>query len=188
MNQNMNLLPQSYRVRQAATKTVFRWLGITVVIVALTCCWGLQDVLRSQVSREAMHNLREESEPVREAEIDVRRLRMRMEGLREQKTLEGQLAERRSLTDLMGIISGSSKSCDGEVCVRSLDLKQVKNQNDDTLYTLSLSGVGTDDLVIARFAAALRDSNAFSKVQLSSTSPISENEIAARSYTMECSY
>lgn len=47
MTPGMNLLPTSHRIRQSALTTIRRWIGILIVVVMLTCVWGIKDVLRS---------------------------------------------------------------------------------------------------------------------------------------------
>lgn len=188
MTPGMNMLPTSYRIRQSIFNTARRWFGIMLVVVILTCVWGIKDVLRSKESRETMQQLREQAEPIRLQQAESRRLRAQFDELRQQETLEGQLAERRSLTDLMGIIVRASKQSGGDVGIRIFDLSQQGREEGRTNYSLAIIGIGTDDLSIARFAAALRDSAAFTRVQLTSTSPITENEIPARSYALECTY
>jgi hypothetical protein len=188
MTPGMNLLPTSHRIRQSALTTIRRWIGILIVVVMLTCVWGIKDVLRSQESRGTMQQLRSQAEPIRLQQTESGRLRGQYDQLRKQETLEGELAERPSLTDLMGIIVRASKHCNGTVGIRTFDLSQKNRDNGRTSYSLAILGIGTDDLSIAHFAAALRDSVAFTRVQLISTAPISENEISARSFSLECTY
>lgn len=188
MTPGMNLLPTSHRIRQSALTTIRRWIVIMIVVVLLTCVWGIQDVLRSQEARETMQQLRSHAEPIQLQQTASKRLRVQYDQLRQQETLEGELAERRSLTDLLGIIVRASKQCDGAVGIRTFDLSQKNRDNGRSSYSLAIQGIGTDDLSVARFAAALRDSVAFTRVQLISTAPITENEIPARSFSLECTY
>lgn len=188
MTPNMNLLPRSTRMRQTLLAIVMRWGGIMAIVVSLTCLWGLQDVLRSKESQGTMRQLQDLAEPIRLQQLESRRLRQTYVQLQDQESLESQLAEQRSLTDLMGIVVRASKASHGNVGIRIFELSQRLRDDDTANYVLSIEGVATDDLSVARFAAALRDSAAFTRVQLSSTSPVTEAGVTARSFSLECSY
>lgn len=108
------------------------------------------------------------------------------------------------LVDLLGILSGATRSETGKLQIQRMSLQKVQNAPDGESATkqrtvpatkptnestmLSLQGVADDDGSLSRFVAGLRSVGVFDSVVLKSSSQIASGSRTARQYQLECFY
>jgi Tfp pilus assembly protein PilN len=175
-------------------KHLFRlraWQWTVVALLALCVMGGLAwrqwSTYRSGAVR--LTALKHEYEPVRILEQETEELEQRIRKLRHREKLVLSLADQQSMLTLIGMLSKAVRASEGQVSIRTLHLQSEDGQEAGDRI-LTLNGIATDDASVARFADALREFQAFNRVDLKSTGTTEidtqGHRIAARTYRMEC--
>jgi hypothetical protein len=118
---------------------------------------------------------------------DVARLHEKIDALQRRESLALSLVDERSMLGLVGLLSQARQDCDGRVSIGELNLNRSGTSQAAT-SVLTLMGVAADDLAVARFTSALRETKAFTGVDLTSTGNATVGDVEARTYTMECTF
>ena len=82
---------------------------------------------------------------------------------------------------VIGLLATVVQSINENVCITDLEVARKNSR-----HQVTLSGIGTNNIEIAKFAAMLRKSNRFSDVVLGSKA--SKTNGRARQYEIKCSY
>ncbi len=122
-------------------------------------------------------------------------------------TVLGQLRDQRPLFTLIGTVSKSARECRGRLVVDEMSFQRNPNptsanrpqrssgrptdnqpgaEGSGARASVTLRGTALDNLAVARFAAALRDSGLFQQVELKSS--VGDQSAAGnlRAYLLEC--
>jgi hypothetical protein len=96
------------------------------------------------------------------------------------------LADEQSVLTLVGLLSRATLQCEGKLCIQRLQLSRRQESGPHFIKILQLDGIAVDNHLVARFAAALRDTAAFQRVELKSSGRRTGDEPAAQVYSLEC--
>ncbi len=185
MKNHVNLLPLKHRrtalVRSLLTQWCAIWLMAIVVLAGVV--WLNENYYASTLAAVSEREIA--CTPVAATATDNQFMRERVHRFDRRETLVGQLGDERPAICFLAAVSKSAQVYDGRVVVRDLDFQQqsegptppARGSDPSTIEGASASapeailiikGDGLDDLAIARFAAALRDSPIFRDVKLQS--------------------
>lgn len=187
MKTHVNLLPIVYRRKQLILRCAQQWLAIG--LTALAGVGGLYWVQHTQNhrARARLESLRREHAPAKQMADQVDSLRLKIEELRHRESIVLSLADEQSMLTLVGLLSRATLQCEGQLCIQRLQLDR-RQDGASQHYTkvLQLDGIAVDNHLVARFAAALRDTAAFQRVELKSSGRRVTDEPAAQVYSLEC--
>jgi hypothetical protein len=205
MKRHLNLLPWSFRRRMLVRRRLGQWsaLGfVAVLVMGSVWLWEARALDRDEQSVEA---LRRRAAPTLGMQQKNQRGQQRLRSLEGGQSLLAELEPERMSFHLLAAISRGAGQCQGRIQVRHLSLERalqpVKTATappagDKTaakqpevmeeVCKVSVRGIGTDNLAVAQFVAALRDSSLFHSVELKSTVGGSDAHEQGRAYHIEC--
>ncbi|MEX0818121.1 MAG: PilN domain-containing protein [Pirellulaceae bacterium] len=184
---HLNLLPMRYRRGQLIGRRLKQWSVLWLLAAGCTVLLGWTEWSQYQAGAATLASLRSRYEPIKAMQGEVVGLQEQIDALQRRESLALSLADERSMLGLVGLLGQARQACGGRVSIGQLNLQRSGNSQSAT-SVLTLSGVATDDLAIARFVTALREAQAFTGVDLRSTGTATVGEIKARTYTMECTF
>ena len=191
MKTHLNLLSHSFCRRQVAITRLRQWCVVWLVAAAvgggvIWMCWQSNGDQARQIEA-----LERKYQPVAKQMREITILKEKLAELQVREKLTLELAQERPMLTLLGHVSQAASECGGKVSVQSFRLDQRRQGGASELRdqnVLTLSGVGTDNLTVARFVVSLRDAGIFEQVQLKSTGVVSIGEKTGRAYVLECSF
>jgi hypothetical protein len=197
MKTNLNILPYALRRRQVVRLRVFQWCFIWVVAAVAGSSivyWTTYVPYRACMAHLQSHE--REYAPLKKLETELGAMRAQIDDLQEREALALSLADDVPDLTLLGLISRAARQGAGSVYVEKMSLErkaepETPDKKDDSAErkrrgVLTLRGAGLDNLSVARFVAALRDSELFETVELKSTGVKAARDTEARSYLVEC--
>lgn len=207
MNHHCNLLPISFQ-RRLLTQTRLRqwllvWVG-TLVAISLFAAQRVYSLLDRETELTRLERL---TEPLHQKVALNRKLREQLREMNSRELLAGELAGARYPLDLLGFVSRAAHPFESELQVRHFALHhesppvravttQQKAERTATsgpqpsleIIRLTVGGIATDGLAVARFVTVLRESQVFESVELKSSIPGRIGELATREYQLVCTF
>ena len=185
MKNHLNLLPMNYRRKQLLIRRGQQWLVIWVG--ALVAAGGLYwaQYTQNNRARSRLESLRREYAPVKQMADEVDMLRTKIVELRNRESIVLSLADEQSMLTLIGLLSRAAKQCEGQLCVQRLQLNR-RQEGGPHVKVLQLEGIATTNHLVAQFAAALRDTEAFQRVELKSSGRRVVENAEDQAYSLEC--
>lgn len=199
MKTSLNILPYNLRLRQLVCARILQWCLICGAVS--TAAGGVLYATKylPYQARESELQARERKyAPLNKLKTELDAMRAEMDDLRKREALAMSLADDVPDLTLLGVVSRAAKQSNGKVYVKVLSLDRETVQSAPAVDepagsttqsrggVLKLQGAGLDNLSVARFVAALRDSEVFEKVELKSTGIQAASDTGARSYLVEC--
>lgn len=196
MKTYVNLLPWSCRRARLVRRRAVQW---SLVWAACACLLGgdwwlkhgnYQDELDAQQYLERRHA------PIARLSDEMVQLGARLRSLHQQEQRLSQFVDQRPALTVVGLVSRSARACQGEIQVEHLTLQLAEDQAapqdaaqaGKVAASLVLKGMGLNNLAVARFVTALRDSAAFERVELKSSVEHTVRDGQAWQYQIECGY
>ncbi len=192
MKSHINLLSQSFRRRQLLFRRLKQWLIVGLCAVACGSLIGWSKWRNLQAQKVKLDFLTHENDPFKKMQSEIGAIKTQINELQQREAIVLELADEQSMLSLMGIVSQAAEVCEGSVTIRKLHVERnqgIRSGKAGTFRILTLEGVGSDNISVARFARALRESNAFDDVQLRSSAlrlNQQQDDPDQRSYTLEC--
>lgn len=122
--------------------------------------------------------------PVQALQQECEQMESSIQTLSNAQQLVLQLVDTQPTVTLLGVLADAAADTKGRVFVQQFDLEQPSDAKDPRLAVLT--GVGQNNKSVAQFAAALRESNLFIDVTLSSSDSNNTQSDTARSFRIEC--
>lgn len=204
---HMNLLPLEVRRRLLVKTRLFQWAVVWgLSLVAVVGLWAVESVdLQAQTRQLQM--LERRCDPLRKLDAENKRVRERLAELEQRQSLLADLDTVQYPLLLVGIVSQGAHSSHARIQVSDFSLaplsakitkskiqvnkkkneKQAK-ENVSARMRLTLKGIALDDLAVAQFIVALRDTGVFNAVELKSSLVTQLEGGQAREYFVECTY
>lgn len=202
MNTYVNLLSPKHQRTALVRKLLARWcavwaLGITIVA-------GVFWLNKAQYVRTAASMSAAELAcmPVVAAAEENDHMRGQVRRFDCRETLVGQLGENKPVLGLLDVVSRSARVCNERIVVRDLHFEQQAESRKTTPEkdistatngspaepdaVLTIEGDALDNLAIAKFAAALRDTGIFRDVELKSSVGKSSPNLPIHSFIIRC--
>lgn len=193
MSTYLNMLPQSYHRQWLLRRRLWQWASLwgLFLLIATALFWVRYQ--EHQVLTTRLRVLENDYAPIKQLQDRLISCRKELADVQHRETLALRLSDRRSMLTLLGLVTRAAHSCEGQVSIHQFVLgakkRGIRNCAGESMRrTLTLEGLGVNNLSIARFAAALRMSNAFCQVQLKSTAQKRIGSVSARSYSLECTF
>ena len=199
MKTSLNILPCALRRRQMVRLRLFQWCFIWAAAAAAassTLYWT--KYVPYQACQADLQARERKYAPLKKLQTELDAMRPQMDDLQKREALALSLADDVPDITLLGIISRAARQSDGSVYVKQLLLErkatlETPDEHGDSAGqkrrgVLTLHGAGVDNLSVARFVAALRDSGVFDTVELKSTGIEAATGTEARSYLVECAF
>lgn len=206
MKRHLNLLPWTFQRRMLVRRRLWQWSVVCFVAAFVLGGVWLWEARARDLELQSVETLRRKASPILGMQQRNQRIQQRLRLLEGGQSLLGELEPEQLSFHLLAAISRGAAKCEGRIQVRELSLErttQTRQQpqkaaaNDKTAATLPevteevckicVKGIGTDNLAVARFVVALRDSLLFEKVELKSTVGGTDAGGQGRSYHIECS-
>jgi hypothetical protein len=206
MKRHLNLLPWSFQRRMLVRRRLGQWSVICVVWAFLMGSVWLWEARALDVEQQSVATLQRRAAPTLGMQQRNQRIQQRLRLLEGGQSLLGELEPEQMSFQLLAAVSRSAGQCKGRIQVQQLSLERTmqarkpaagKAANDKTaasqletveeICRVTVMGTGADNLAIAKFVAALRDSALFEKVELKSTVGGADAREQGRSYHIECS-
>ena len=189
MKTYVNLLPTQYRRKQLLWLRLKQWSVIGCLALgalAVSCCI---EMTRNSRNRLRLDALRSEYTQVKDTADKVEILKKDIDDLKQRESIVLSLVEEQPILTLIGLISQATSKCDGGLCVQRMQLER-RDAADSRANTkvLLLEGMAADHHLVARFAAALRETEAFQRVELRSSTRRILQEVEGQAYSVECVY
>jgi len=202
MKTYVNLLSPRYQRTALVRKLLARWcaawaLGITVVAVIFWLNLGQYQKTAASVSAAEIACM-----PVVATAEENTRMRGQVRRFDCRETLVGQLGDDKPLLGLLAVVGNSARVCNERIVVRDFLFEQQaespKAASDKDKPTaesvlppgpeavLTIKGDALDNLAIAKFAAALRDTGLFRDVELKSSVGKSSPNLPIHSFIVRC--
>ena len=158
MRKHVNLLPPSFQKQWSGRRAIVAW---AVVWVAVASGWGILKSIqlkRNSCARLNVATLEKEFLPLKKMKRELVQINSQLSELKMQKA---SLIDLRDKYPPLSLLEQISDSCQrvGGMYLEYLGVEPVQDQ-----YKVTLRGVVTDRLDVARLAASLRDSQYFSSV------------------------
>jgi Tfp pilus assembly protein PilN len=213
MKTYINLLPWVCQRNQLVALRLRQWLAIgaaVAVVLGVLCVARLQS---RQAAESRLQGLKLEYTPTETLSKEITTLRARLAELSSQESTLAQLEDPRPALTLVGLISQSARKCEGRLKVETMALRssegpQASAKPGEAAKTapapaatspapastaggatsVSIKGIALDNLAVAQFVVALRQTKAFERVELKASVEHASPGMPARSYLVECMY
>lgn len=200
MKDHLNLLPISFRRRLLFQRRIREWLAIWGAALIAAISLSVPGWLELHNRLRDLEERRRQVLPVQTLITQNDRLRRRITDLKSSQSLLKELETEHLTFHVLGVVSRSAAVCDGRVQVQffsfdrsqsSLPADPGKDQTKappvvEERLVLSLKGISVDNLAVARFVVALRESELFSSVDLKSLAGAPTASPGVRTYLIEC--
>lgn len=183
---HVNLLPMVYRRKQLILRCALLWSAIWLVALASVGVLYWIQHTQNHRARGRLESLRREYAPAKQLAEEVESLRLKIDELRNRESIVLTLADEQSMLTLVGLLSRATAQCEGGLCIQQLQLNRRQESGTHYSRILQLDGIAVDNHLVARFAAALRDTAAFQRVELKSSGRRNGDGPVAQVYSLEC--
>ncbi|MFG0335106.1 MAG: PilN domain-containing protein [Maioricimonas sp. JB049] len=200
---HMNLLPLPLQKKLLIRRRLSRW-GIVwglCSVVALTVAFVWSN--RHSGSKAALAVLNDQVAPIRKLEAENGQMLEQINDIVARQSLLGDLDSAERPLTLVGIVSHSAASTQSRLQVQRFAMHRQEitptetkaapaeaSEKPETIVqtTLELSGVALDDLAVARFISALRETGIFVQVELKSSLSTQVADNPAKEYLVRCTF
>ncbi len=205
MKRHLNLLPWKLRCRMLLRQRLRQWAlawTLFALLAAGLYCRDWYGLAQSQQDLEVWQRRAVTIQTINEKNESLIRQNA---ALRERLGKYGHLESEQIGFQLLAVVSQCSSVTSGSIQIQKLAFKQMQvaeavvpttaapttvppapKMRD--VRTLALNGVASNNLAVAQFVAALRDSGAFHTVDLKSSQGNNVTAVGARNYQLVCSF
>lgn len=199
MKNRLNLMPWQCRKSQLMRLRLAQWFLPWAVAGGLVLAACVAKWEQWQLRRDRVQRLEREYVPTDALLTEIKAFGDRLEEFRSREAVLAQLDSPRPALTLLGLVSRSARECQGRLRVEHVSLHvegdAAKPGNAGSsgaapgrTTAVTIKGDATDNLAVARFVLALRETKAFDRVELKSTQEQPADRRQTRSYLVECVY
>ncbi|MHB8900780.1 MAG: hypothetical protein ACYC6Y_18675 [Thermoguttaceae bacterium] len=193
MRTHINLLPWNHRRAALLRGLLPRWCAAWLIGAALFGA-ALQSTRRCREEMLAVLSDRQAAcRPITAIAMQNSLMEERIRQLDQSQSLVGQLRDGRPVLSFLAAVSEAARLSDGRIVVRDLNFDRKADRPAPAAdpapgeqAVVTLKGDAVDNLAIARFAAALRDSRLFRDVVLESSVGSALAELPVHSFIVRC--
>lgn len=183
MKKSIDLLPASYRRAQLMQNRCVGWLFGLIVVAGLVVYERHVEVKAYQMDQQMLHAQQQRHAELFRKKKELPKLRQQLTEISKNQTEAPDAPSTDFTLNMLGVVSRCAKECEGRLWIDELKMSSGPQEDDPTIR-LRLKGRATDNLIVATFAATLRETDAFERVELKRTQQRSDYEI--RNYLLEC--
>lgn len=199
MSTFINLLPLSSRRAELLRRRARQWSigwGLSAAIAVAVA--GAAYLLRNDSERLRFQAEQRQSERLAKSEAKLAEARARLAALREQEAALPQPTGQVPGLQVLGVVSRATRKFNGALQVEGLSMRQ-KNSGPESppsadmaarkdSCVLMLKGLASDSLIVASFAAGLRDCGLFTAVERKSAATQETDGKQPVKYVIECRF
>jgi hypothetical protein len=203
MTTHLNLLPIGFLRARLVRRRLALWSPVWAAIAALGAVNWWSSYTQCDAAARALEARERRYAPVQRMLAEISATRTRIEELNNRETMLGELSEPRPPLSGLALVGGGVAECQGRVRVnrfflerragaaapvgkRSVPVAQEPASAGRSMLTLE--GTGVDNVAVATFVEALRETEAFTRVELKSTNRSGEDAGAVRQFVVTCEY
>jgi len=207
MKSFVNLLPFEYRRRELVRRRLLQWSLVWLVCIAAVTGIGWAKYGRWRRLQQAIGTVQHRYRPLARIISQRDAARGELRKLHARGTVPSELVEQRPVVTLLAVVGRSAQKCDGRLVLRNLtfqrqkappatgarqDRKNPKKPQPPVAVqnrpwaTVTFEGDALDNLAIAKFAAGLRDTGLFQRVELKSSVGKEAADVITHTFTVEC--
>lgn len=189
MKNHLNLIPLATQ-RLYASKRIVRFWSAVITLAGICCLfacgieWG-----RGLTAAQQLKAFDTRFAPLAKLLEEQQELSQLVTNLQAREQISLELSSETQGVALLGVVAQAASKLKGSVYVAKLEYDSVSQSGRTTTSSrrrLHLGGAGTDSLVVAAFAAELRDSGLFDSVTVDSTRPFPGGVASLRSFEINC--
>jgi Tfp pilus assembly protein PilN len=199
MKDYLNLIPWKCRKAQLLRLRLRQWCLPWAIAGGLVLAAGVVKWDQWRCGRDRVERLQRACGPTDSLLAEIQALTKRVEALKAREAAVAQLEDPRPALALLGLVSRSAKQCEGRLRVELLSLQTKQDAGASAglgptaaglarRKSLVLKGIAADNLAVAQFVLALRQTKAFDRVELKSSQVQPADHRPARTYQVECLY
>ncbi len=197
MRSSLNLLPWNCRRAQLIRLRLVQWSLPWLFAAAVLAGVGAVKWHHWETSLHERERLEEEYAPTERLRAEIKTLAKQLEEFELREAALAQLGNPRPALTLLGLVSRSARDCEGRLRVEQLSVnprsggsasKAGGDGSPAGLASATIKGIALDNLAVARFVAALRQTKAFDHVDLKAALEQTADGRRACSYQVECAY
>lgn len=186
----VNLMSATFQKRQLLRARLRQWSVVLaaagVVALALTC----QIYAHRRETRKQLDSLQVRFRPILQLEQEIEALKHEQQELERHEHITLSLADEKPMLSLLGLVATATHDGQRQTYVQYFDFRQktAGDGENSHRFVLELTGIGQDNLAVARLAAILRDAGLFQRVQVTSTEATDVGDGMARRFQLECAF
>ncbi len=200
MKTHLNLIPWKVRQAQVVRRRLMQWAVVWAAAAGAMAGIGVAKANQSAAVRQTLDALEAEYAPVAALRQEIRTCRQSLEAWSRREAAAAQLEDTRPALTLLGMVGRSARQCEGRLRVDQLTVRPReqspgaekksagKHPNAGVSTLVTIKGVALDNPSVSRFVAALRQTQAFDRVELKSSAEQPAGDLKTCSYLVECSY
>jgi hypothetical protein len=192
MTPRMNLVPKSFQRKLLVRKRIRQWLlPCTVALGISVAAVGEVGYRLRSLSVEAA-KLDEKLQPMNEMSREADGVAARLKSLVGHESVLHEIAGVQRPISLLAVISQSAGGSNSRLQIRRLTIQQASTETTAakepkvSSTEITIHGVALDDADVAAFVQSLKSSQAFSTVELKSTTSTVVADVAVRQYDVCC--
>lgn len=191
MKSRMNLLSEALQEKQRARRALRRWRQVCFILIlglAAWTCLEYRNLNALAVERDALER---QFAPIKYAKSNIKRISQKCEQLRSKEQFAIALSNDTPALHILQAIESAAARCQGELFLQEVVYLGLSGRVNAATSsrppsTLLLRGLGENNLAIAKFAAALRDSGLFSGVALAASESQELDGKAVQAFELNC--
>jgi Tfp pilus assembly protein PilN len=200
MKTHVNLIPWKVRRNQVIRRRLLQWAVVWAAAAGAMVAIGAAKANQNAAVRQTLHALEAEYAPIAALRQEIGTCRQNLEAWSRREAAAAQLEDTRPALTLLGLVGHSARQCEGRLRVDQLTVRPReelpaaekkpagKHQNAGPSTLVTIKGVALDNPAVSRFVAALRQTQAFDRVELKSSAEQPTGDLKTCSYLVECSY
>ena len=177
---------------------LLQWSMPCAIAVVAVGVFGVIQWGRDRAAEARVEQLEQDHAPVVLMSEQIKKQKARAEELSGHAARVAGLGDPRPALTLLGLVSRSARECQGRLHVNALSLQpaghpakkdgNASSQPNSGAAMVAIKGIAADNLAVARFVVALRQTKAFQRVDLKSTQEQPYGAKRVCSYLVECGY
>ena len=196
MKTYVNMLPVSYLRARLVRRRLALWLLVWGIIVVIGAASWWSSYIRCVAAAQRYDICKRRYAPVQKRLADNQAMQRQIDELGKRESMLGELHDQHPPLTALGIVSRCASRCNARLRIEKLvmERKNSVSAGRANLATaaaaslLTLEGKGADNLAIATFTEALRDSAAFARVDLKSTIRTGAETDDMRHFIITCEF
>ncbi|QDU54771.1 PilN domain-containing protein [Aeoliella mucimassa] len=184
MRTSINLMTDEDKRRQLLHDVQTFWVKVLLTTMMVILGVGTYHWWQNRVVLAELSELEEQYAPMQMLKDECIDMRTSINNMREAQQLMLRLVDTRPVVTLLGAVSHAAAETSGGVYIQSIELEPTERSGDARRAVMH--GMGYGNSAIAQFTSALRSSNLFADVTLSSSASSTNDDDAATAFRIEC--
>jgi hypothetical protein len=195
MTPRMNLVPKAFQRKLLVRKRIRQWFPPCAVALGISVAAVGEIGFRLRTLSAQASQLDAQLQPMNETSRKADEVAARLKSLVGHESVLHEIVGVQRPISLLAVISQSAGQSNSRLQIRRLTVQQASTETPNvpkgptatmTSTEVTIHGVAVDDADVAAFVQSLKNSQAFSTVELRSTSSTVVADVAVRQYDVCC--